>query len=371
MSWSIIFFHFLADFFGAFFKPLGPILAQQLNISTGNFATLLGIAGGIAALTQIFWGLLSDRCRKEGILVTIIIIFEIIAISTIGLIHSFYTLAILIFIVRLANSAFHPVGASIAGHERKSYKLATFSIMGGLGAGIAPAFITWYVRQFGIEKIWLISIAGILATIFISIPLWKLSKDTVSQMIIPHISMWTLLSGVFIIVSMRTFIMEVFHTYLPFYVQMKGGSVLLGGITLTLGMLLGMVTNYIGAYIRDKEGIRFVNTLAFLGMAIFSLIFYITDSAIIRTAAFVLFDASAFLSMSANLIEAQFLLPTNRGFAGGVAMGFSWATGQFLASGYASIFGDNVSFMILSMIIISFLMIPLALAINRYQKVRG
>ena len=34
MVWSITFFHFLADFFGAFFKPLGPILAQQLNIST-------------------------------------------------------------------------------------------------------------------------------------------------------------------------------------------------------------------------------------------------------------------------------------------------------------------------------------------------
>ena len=70
MLWSTTFFHFLADFFGAFFKPLGPILAQQLNISTGDFATLLGIASGIAALTQIFWGLLSDRCRKEGILVS-------------------------------------------------------------------------------------------------------------------------------------------------------------------------------------------------------------------------------------------------------------------------------------------------------------
>ncbi len=362
---SITFFHFLVDFFGAFFKPLGPIFTQILGISTKDFATLLATVGGIAALTQIFWGIITDRCQREGILVVAIVVFEIISASLIGLVNAFFLLALLVFLVRVANSAFHPVGASIAGHEKKSTKIAIFSIMGGFGAALAPAFVTWYVERFGIENIWLIGILGIIIAIIAAIPLWNFSKTTVSHIVIPHLSLWKVLSGVFIVVSMRSFIMEVFHTYLPFYVKLKGGSILLGGITLTLGMLIGTLTNYFGAYYRDKLGIGFVNLITFSGMAIFGLIFYIANNDIIRTAAFILFDAAAFFSMSANLVEAQFLLPENRGFASSVAMGFSWATGQFLASGYSSVFGNRITFMILSMVILSFLMIPYSLIMKR------
>ncbi len=360
MLWSVTAFHFLVDFFGAFFKPLGPLFTQMLGISTRDFATLLTTVGGIAALTQILWGILADRCRREGILVTAIVLFEILAVSMIGFVKSFIMLGILVLIVRIANSAFHPMGASIAGHERKSTKIAIFSIMGGLGAAIAPALITWYVGHFGIGKVWILGAIGGTLALLLAIPLWTFTKETVSHVVIPSMSLWKMLTGVFLVVSLRSFIMEIFHTYLPFYVELKGGSILLGGITLTLGMLLGTITNYFGAYYRDKKGIQFVNLVAFSGMAIFGLLFYITNNDIVRTVAFILFDASAFFSMSANLVEAQFLLPENKGFASSIAMGFSWAIGQFLASGYASIFGNNISFMILSMVILSFLMVPIS-----------
>ena len=364
MLWSVTLFHFMVDFFGAFFKPLGPLFTSMLGISTRDFATLLTTIGGIAALTQIVWGIIADRCKREGILVLAIVIVEIIAASFIGIINSFILLAILILTVRVANSAFHPVGASIAGHEKKSTKIAIFSIMGGFGAAIAPATITWYVRHFGIERIWIIGIVGVILALLISIPLWSFRKESVSTVLIPHISLWKILTGVFIVVSLRSFIMEIFHTYLPFYVELKGGSILMGGITLTLGMLLGTFTNYLGARYRDKMGIQFVNVIAFSGMALFGLIFYLSSSSVIRTIAFMLFDASAFFSMSANLVEAQFLLPNNKGFASSIAMGFSWAIGQFLAGAYASVFGNNVSFMLLSMIIFSFIMIPTSLSLK-------
>jgi len=358
MVWSVTIFHFLVDFFGAFFKPLGPLFTSMLGISPREFATFLSVVGGIAALTQILWGIIADRVKREGILVISVVLIEILMVAFIGWIHSFITLALIVFAVRIANSAFHPIGASIAGHEKKSKKIALFSIMGGLGAGLAPAIITWYESHVGIDKIWIISLIGIVIVILVAKPVWNFTKEHVSTVTIPHISLWKVLSGVFFVVTMRSFIMQIFHTYLPFYVEMKGGSLLLGGITLTLGMLLGTFTNYIGTHYRDRLGIQFVNLVAFSGMALFGLLFYITNSDIIRTIAFMLFDASAFFSMSANLVEAQFLLPENKGFASSVAMGFSWSIGQFLASGYAAIWGNNISLMILSMVVLSFLMIP-------------
>ncbi|WP_129408131.1 hypothetical protein [Marinitoga lauensis] len=77
------------------------------------------------------------------------------------------------------------------------------------------------------------------------------------------------------------------------------------------------------------------------------------NSEIFRIISFSAFDAFGFLTMSANLVEAQFLMPKNKSFASSVSMGFAWAIGNFVSSGYSAVFGNKVGFVLFSVSVFS------------------
>jgi len=54
------------------------------------------------------------------------------------------------------------------------------------------------------------------------------------------------------------------------------------------------------------------------------------------------FDFFGNLLMSANVVQAQSILPHRKALASSVAMGLAWSIGDFLATGYNAIFGNNV-----------------------------
>ncbi|GAB6190074.1 MFS transporter [Marinitoga arctica] len=356
MTLTISLAHFFADFFNAFFKPLGPYFIERFNIDSRTFTTFITLIGAFSSLLQIFFGLYFDRKKRDGVYVIILLFLEIFLISLIGFVNSFYVLLTLIFFIRLFNSAFHPVGASFAGRLNKGTHIAWFSVFGTFGAALGPIFITTYVKFFGIEKLYIVGIISSLLLIFFYKKLWTYEKIEISEKKIPAFKEVIVLLPVFLMVALRGFIMNAFHTFVPIYLNQKGSNLIIGGATLTIGMIIGMFTNYYGTHLRDKIGIKFINFIGFFGMGIFGIFLVAIDSEILRIISFSLFDAFGFLTMSANLVEAQFLMPKNKSFASSVSMGFAWAIGNFISSGYSAIFGNNVSFVLFSISIFSIIL---------------
>lgn len=353
MTFTISLAHFLADFLNSFFKPLGPYFINKFNIDSRTFTTLITLIGAISSILQIFFGMYFDRRRRDGVFVVLLIFLEILLISMVGFINSFYILLTMIFFIRLVNSAFHPVGASFAGRLNKGNHVAIFSVFGTFGAALGPIFITSYVKIFGLDKLYFIGIVSAFLLIFFYKKLWFYEKFEVSEKKVPSLKDSIVLLPVFMMVALRGFIMNIFHTFVPIYLNQKGASLVIGGATLSIGMIIGMFTNYYGTYLRDKIGIKLINLIGFIGMGISGIFLLYVNLEVSRIISFALFDAFGFLTMSANLVEAQFLMPKNKSFASSVSMGFAWAIGNFISSGYSAIFGNNVSFVLFSVSLFS------------------
>ncbi|KLO24953.1 MFS transporter [Marinitoga sp. 1155] len=356
MTFTISLAHFFADFFNSFFKPLGPYFINKFNIDSRTFTTLITLIGAFSSILQIFFGLYFDRRKRDGVFVVLLLFIEILLISLIGFVNSFYVLLILIFFIRLFNSAFHPVGASFAGRQNKGTHVAWFSVFGTFGAALGPVFITTYVKIFGIDKLYYVGIISGILLIFFYKKLWKYEKLEIAEKRFPALKDALVLIPVFLMVALRGFIMNIFHTFVPIYLNQKGSGLIIGGATLTIGMIIGMFTNYYGTYLRDKFGIKFINLIGFLGMGISGILMVLMNTEILRIVYFSAFDAFGFLTMSANLVEAQILMPKNKSFASSVSMGFAWSIGNFISSGYSAIFGNNVGFVLLSISIFSIIL---------------
>jgi FSR family fosmidomycin resistance protein-like MFS transporter len=356
MTFAISLAHFLADFLNSFFKPLGPYFIERFGIDSRTFASLITLIGAFSSIFQIVFGLYFDRRKRDGVYVLLLVLLEILLISILGFINSFSILIIIIFFIRLFNSAFHPVGASFAGRLNKGSHIAWFSVFGTFGAALGPIFITTYVNFFGLDKLYYVGIFSLLFLIIFYKKLWHYEKPEISEKRFPAFNEVIILLPVFLMVVLRGFIMDIFHTFVPIYVNLKGSSLVIGGATLSIGMIIGMFTNYYGSILREKIGIRIINLIGFLGMGIFGLLLLYMNSEFTRILAFAAFDAFGFLTMSANIVEAQFLMPKNKSFASSVSMGFAWAIGNFISSGYSAIFGNNVSFVLSSVSIIAILL---------------
>ncbi|MBB6062140.1 FSR family fosmidomycin resistance protein-like MFS transporter [Thermosipho japonicus] len=344
--WGAI-FHFFADFFNAFVKPLAPHFIDKLGIDNKTFASFIALLGGITSIFQVFFGMYFDKIKRDGIYITIIVVLEVFLVSFLGIVKSSILFFSLVVAIRLLNSMFHPLGASFAGRRSKGKHVALFSVAGTLGAGIAPVFITFYQEKIGIEKLYFLTLFFIPVLLLLSLKIFNYEKPVEAKKLSFKGDIFKLWP-IFLIVSSRSFSMDIFHTYIPIYMNEVGKSLVVGGSILTFGMMFGVFTNFFGTIVLEKTNDKFTNTIGFVGMGIFGLLFVFVPNLWLKVISFILFDGFSFFTMSSNIVSAQKLLPNNKALASGISMGFSWAIGSFLSSGYAAIFGNNTIFMFLS-----------------------
>lgn len=357
LSYLSIASHFLLDFLVSFFNPLGPYLINKFSIEVRLFTTYLTLSAAIASLLQILFGFWFDKVRTTKPYLITMYFLEAVGIAILGFATNFWIAILAIFAIRIANSAFHPLGAAMAS-EGSSRAVAFFSIAGTLGAAMGPLFISSFVSKFSISFLWIISAVFVFIALYmlrIPFPIKHIEQNkriSFSEVIV--------LLPVLLVVTTRSFAMSIVHTYTPIYVtNILRYPLTLSGALITSGMIAGVIANYIGVILMEKIGAKKQDLAAFLGMAIslFSLLTFKNIAGIFIS--FILFDFCSFLLMSANVVQAQKILPKRKAFASSVAMGFAWSIGDFLASGYNALIGNNVK---LSM----FLIIPLMIAASIY-----
>jgi len=359
------FSHFLGDFLGSMFKPMGPYFVEQFGISTATFGSVMALIASSASLLQIGFGLLYDGVRKDGLHIFWLLVAQMVVLALAGFAPSFPVLGLLIFFVILVNSAYHPLGASLAGSSQRGRDIAIFSVFGTFGSALGPVFITSFSSTLGFSRLWLVSVVALAVLLPAGPKMARYEKVEIAPRRFPGFAALKTLFPVFLVVLSRSFVMDLFHTYVPLFLGSKGASLITGGTVITLGMLFGMVTNFFGSTLIEKVGIFKINLAGFATMGIMGLLFFFLDSTLLRAACFIGFDAGAFLTMSANIVEAQRRMPTNRAFASSVTMGFAWSIGGFLGAAYAGAFGNDVGFMILSLACIALALSALMVFFSR------
>ncbi|MGC8903133.1 MAG: MFS transporter [Fervidobacterium sp.] len=349
--------HFLLDFLVSFFNPLGPYLIEKFSIEVRLFTTFLTLSSAIASLLQIFFGFWFDSSVTTKKYIVLMYFLEALGITILGVSTNFWVALLAIFIIRIANSAFHPLGASMAG-EGSGKSVAIFSIAGTLGAALGPIFISFYVSKLPLSTLWVVSVPFLIIAYFM-VKLKVPNKSTNHNKRITF-KEFSVLIPILQVVTIRSFLMSVVHMYTPIFVtNIRGYPITLSGTLITSGMLTGVFANYIGVLLLEKIGAKKQDFVAFVGMALSIFALLTSKSFLGLFFSFVFFDFSGFLLMSANVVQAQKILPNRKAFASSVAMGFAWSIGDFIASAYNSVFGNDVKLSLT-------LVIPIAIIASIY-----
>jgi len=340
--------HFFSDFFISFLRPLGPYFVERFSIDSRTFTMTLSSIAFFSSLFQVFFGILVDNVKARNVYLAIVLFITISSISMIGIVPSFFGIGLLAFIAYLSNSAYHPLGASLAGHYEKGHHIAFFSFAGSLGSALGPIFISWYAEKLDLK---FLNIIGPLIAFFVAISVLNLKSLKLDKKpsVKVNFKIFKNLFPIFLFVALRSFYMNVAHIYMPLYVNELGGSLLFGGFMLTLGTISGTFSSLMGVFLREKFGNIFVNALSVLGMILSAFSFIITTNAIILGISYVLMDVFSFLSMSSNVVEAQCSASKNKAFASSLVMGTAWSFGSAMNFIYSSFFGNNVPFVMKSL----------------------
>lgn len=340
------FSHFFSDFFSSFFKPMAPYFMAQYNLDGSTYGSILALITSVASLFQIFFGFLFDRTRNDGKIIFLILLLEILILSVLLFAPNVAFLFFFIFLTVLLNSAYHPIGAGLAGLARVSKHIAIFSIFGTLGSAIGPFFVTSFSSSFGFSSLLWVNLCALLPLFLVLPKMFSSKKEITTKKTIPSFSVVKLLIPCFVAVILRSIVMDLFHIYVPIFLTAQTSSLVFGGGVMTLGMLVGILSNYIGSRWILKIGIFRVNMIGFFGLGVFGLLFVLLPGALSKTLCFVGFDASGFLTMSANIVEAQTRVPNNRAFASSLTMGFAWSIGGFIGAGISAILGNQIIFLL-------------------------
>ncbi len=323
--------HFAADWYAGILKPLLPLIMIQFGLTGGQVSRLPAILGIVAAFVQPYGALLGMRFGEKWVQVATIAATAIFT-SLIGSTKNLYIFVLFLALGRIANSFFHPNGATYVSKiptDNRHTSMSMFSIGGTLGMAVAPISIIWFINKFGMERMYITSILGLGVALFSIYFLDDLreKEDPISQQKGLGIFDAFRSFGVkklFSVTVLRTFTIIVFSTLVPIYLHELNYSLTWGGYFLTLGTLAGALGNYIGAVISDKKGAKFINILSSFLATLFIVIFIFSHNLYTMLISFILLMFVATFPASANIAFMQDLIPHRKGVASSLTMGVAW-----------------------------------------------
>lgn len=253
--------HFIHDIYSSFLSPLLPLLISKFELSM-LLAGSLTVIFRLPALFNPVFGIISDRIEL-GVLAVVAPAITAIAMSLIGLAPSYSILCILLLTAGLSASVFHVLGppmiARLSGTSLG--KGMSFWMTGGeMARTIGPLFAVWAVTNLSLEGSYPVMIVGILASLFLLIRLKGLSSKSTHQSNQGLIEVWHSMRRVMIpltgIIISRAFLVGTLAAFLPTYIVSSGKSLWMGGISLAVLELAGIVGTLLGGTLSDRIGRR-------------------------------------------------------------------------------------------------------------------
>jgi len=339
--------HLIVDFFASFMTPLGPYFVEKFNTSSQTVAMFISAVAVISSLIQVVFGVSTDFLKNKAAFLVITILLVILLTGLIGFAANLFTLFFIFLLINIANAAFHPLGAAVVGESSRTGAMPFFVSAGTLGVALGPIFITWLVSNYSLYALLPFSLMIVITLLPIGIKFWKFSDHSVAsassfkwRIVFPLFPLW-------LIVTIRTFVMSTVHVFTPMFMSEKGYSLILGGMMLSSGVTIGIPMIFLGGFLLKKIGNNILNIISFAGMGILILTMINVQNAPWIFLCFVLTDAFGHLTMSTNVTEAQRILPNQKALASSIIMGLAWASGMGLRFIAASLFGDRI-FLVLS-----------------------
>jgi FSR family fosmidomycin resistance protein-like MFS transporter len=374
--WAVSFGHMTNDIF----MSMGPVLlaflsAHVLPISNTQIGAAVSAQQLVGAISQPIFGWLADRGGHRwqkwlgagGVLWVVAFLMVSLALAMTG---KFWLMIVPYALAALGSGAFHPVGTMLAAEsdrERAASNLSYFFLLGQFGLALGPAlagFLLDFANPAGslsvtVTPIFVLALAALPLTGFMTVSMTGVqakrravsssdANSPVRQSINMPVKPLVILAAM---VTLRSLAQPGTVAFIPRLFQQKGWDPTEYGLITSSFWFASGIMGVLFGQLADRYQRRYVIAISLL-LSVPSLFFLpVADS---RPLAFALAIAAGGLtggSHSVIVALAQSLLPSSKGFASGLTLGFLFGTGaigSFLIGGVADHIGINGAFQLVA-----------------------
>lgn len=281
---SISIAHFVHDTYTAFLAPIVPLLKTKLGINN-TMISILFVSQQIPNLLNPLIGIIADNL-KVRYFVILAPALTTICMSLLGISPYYSLILILLFVVGLSSAMFHvptPVLIKKISGDRVGKGMSFYMLGGEAARTVGPLIIVAAVDLWGLEGTFKLIPFGLLASLILYFRLRKINisediqkksykgiKDTFKQ----HLPFFVLIAG---IMFFRGFMKTSISSFLPTYLEEKGGSLWLGGLSLSIFEFAGAIGAYLAGTFSDKIGRLKMLTIIILVSPILMLLFIYSE----------------------------------------------------------------------------------------------
>lgn len=276
--------HFVHDTFSGFLAPVLPLLIDKLGISY----TLAGFLSGVRnfpSLLNPLMGIVADKVSIRYLLIVAPLITSVV-MSLLGAAPTYTIAVILLFISGISASMFHvpaPVMIKDIAATKIGRGMSYFMLGGEFGRTVGPIVILAAISIWGLEGTYRLTIVGFLASFFLFIRFKKIRISDKLKNQKPELGAFKSLkehSRILIVLTFvilfLSFMRGSLRAFLPTYLTIRGESLWLSGIALSVISLAGSVGSFFSGTLSDKIGRK--NTLLIIGIGSPILLWLLTIS---------------------------------------------------------------------------------------------
>ena len=335
--------HFTTDIYSGFLNPIMPFIAAKIGISMGVAALLMSISQLFSQLLQPIFGFFADSIFKRGFIFWGLL-FSAVFFAFSSSANNVWSLALFIILGSLGVSVFHPQGIGFVIRFTKedfTKNMGIFLSMGSIGYAFGPMISASVTQYFGLAKMPLTAIPGIILALLMFACVPKISnidkkpeKKNIFE-VFKTILTNTQIKILILLAIMKAVISSSCAILLPFLWKDYGHDAFYIGTALFAFMLAGGIGSLVSPKFEKWLGTKPVIYVSMLSMPILMAIFVFTYK-IMPALALIDFVLMAFILMLATpitMVLAQKELPQYKSIIGGFLNGFCWGVVGVILSG--------------------------------------
>lgn len=310
-----------------------------LSISQIGFGALLYTI--FAAMSQPLFGGLTDRLRGRWV-GPLGLLWTIIFYSVAAFMPNYPLFISCLMVGGLGSGAFHAAGllnSTMSGGNRPTTATSIFFLGGQSGLAIGPIIAGVVLQQWGLHGMPLIAIVMLPAVVMM---LLYMNDPLPEEEVRPRVQIdqsgdarrhgaaALVVVAFVLLITFRSGTSQTFITLLPKYYDTLGYTPTQFGLMLGFFSFAGAIGTFIGGYMGDRFNRRLlIASVSALSVPFSYLMLHTTGPAFYASAAM----SGILLSIphSIILVMAQQLAPRRRGLAGGLVLGFMFASGAAVA----------------------------------------
>ena len=329
--------HFTGDFYAAFLTPLLPLFVDKMGLTLTQVGLLAGISRFLAFVVQPSAGYIADHYHTRVFILGGPLLATVF-MPLIGVAPSYLVLILFVSMGSIGVSMFHPPAAGMVSQysgSRFGLSMALFNLGGTLSFGLGPIFIAFFVHSWGLEFSPVTMVFGLLLMAFLYkiVPL-PTTEGLANLGFMGSIkeafgAVWKPIFTIWAVMVLRSFVGQVYMTFLPIYYAREGFSLLSIGTIVSLFTVAGALSGVAAGHLSDRFGFKpvFFVSHGLATPSLYLLLLLPGDWAYVSA-----FLAGFFVmaSLPLGVTMAQEIAPKGKSMASSLMMGLAWGTGGMM-----------------------------------------